>query len=102
MQLTELTRPQSCVHVSTYTECSDIRLMLGGLWAKQLAVNLEQAHATAEKELQHLKHALPCCARHAANTAHDDLVQTTELPLLAPAVLPVHGWLVGCCVCEYA
>ncbi len=68
MQLTELTRPQSCVHVSSYTESGDIRLMHGGLWATQLAVNLEQAHAPAE--FQHVEAclallcpAVPGCAR---------------------------------------
>ena len=86
MQLAEVTRPLSYVHVCSCTEYGGIRPILGGLWATQLAVNLEQAHATAEKELQHVKHALPCCARHAANTAHDDLVQTTELQ---------SAWLAG-------
>ena len=51
----------------------DIRLMLGGLWATQLAVNLEQAHATAEKELQHVKHA------NARNDRKDGSIPETDI-----------------------
>lgn len=42
MQFREVTRPQAYVHVSSYTECGGIRLMLRGLWARQLVSSLSK------------------------------------------------------------